>query len=93
MAKNRLKTVSKKDGDTMKKIKVSNRIDLASRGYRLGKINASKIVGYFVLDTDLQDVDDFALQLHWGISAPGCYWDIYTDMITGKVVSSEFYSE
>lgn len=77
----------------MRKIKVSNRIDLAARGYRLGKINASKIVGHFVLDTDLQWADDFAMRLNWGISVPGGYWEIYTDMITGKVVSSEYYGE
>lgn len=73
----------------MKKIRVSNRIDLAAMGYRMGKINASNLTGIAVLDTDLEDVDDFASQLHWGISAPGCYWDIYTDMTTGKVNYSE----
>ena len=72
----------------MKKVKVSNRIDLAVMGYRLGKINVGKVTGQPVNYADLQYADDFAQRLHWGITAPGCYWDICTDMRTGAITYS-----
>ena len=75
-----------------RKFKASTQ-NTASRICRMGRINASKMTGISVQDSNLMDIDEFAQELHWVITAPNAYWDIYTDMVTGKVKHSEYISD
>ena len=74
----------------MKRAKATNNFELASRMYRLGKINAEKQPG--VLSATLCDCIEYAETIEWDCETINGVASVYTDF-KGELLSVHYYND
>lgn len=68
----------------MKKVKATANFEMASRGYRLGLINAKRITH---ATPEISDYDDYAGLIHWQANTKNAFFELTTDIENGRITS------